>query len=256
MKKVLFIIPMIFGFAFFVIGQPPVLPSQPQHRVGVSYDNFNSEFSVSHTSLKRKRIILRSELGLAIFNLRDKHMQYEKIENYYTIQKTYRSTGICLLCWFWGGSSGSERGPDKVLIGDTVNVYNGFYPKVAIPMSYAIGVRSNGDKRFVVSWGGGVGMTFVKGLKVSSKVEEIKLLDDKQYAEIVRMKQTVHTRKHSAIVFGVFADWSVDVRMGKSYYLGVAAKYGANMEPVESSVEYASFKLYFARPSFTLSKVF
>ena len=251
MKKILLVIQMILGFAFFVIGQSPILPSQPKYRVGVSYDKLNHQFGISYFSLKREQTTIKYDLGVKVFNLRDKNMAYEEIENYYTIQKTYRYN--CFICWYSGSN---ERGADKILAGDTVNVYNGFYPKVAIPLSGTIGVRSKGRGRISGMIGASIGLTYISGLKVSSQAVEINQIDNTHHAEIVRMKQTVRTRKYSRVVFNVFADLGLELRIGKSYYLGFSTKYGFTANPIKSSIKYISFDNLFIRPDFVLSKDF
>ena len=237
---------LIFGFAFFVIGQPPILPSQPKHRLGVSYDKLNHQFGVSYFSLKKKKMFVKSEFGVAIFNLNDKNMQHERIENYYDVQKVYD----CFICWF------ENRKPDIVVAGERVNIYKGYYPQVAIPISQTFYRHSKRDRRLV--WGIGVGyvLAYTRGLKVSSNAVEVKVLDDTRRAEIVRLKQTVLTKKSSRVILGFFGELGLEIRIDKDYYLGFNTKFGGNLSPIKSSIYSASFTDFLLRNSFTLSRNF
>jgi len=241
---------MILGFALMSLGQQPVLPSQPRYRVGVSFDKMNNQFGVSYLPFKKN--IFKYELGLTVFNLRDEDMKHQRIHNYYTLQKTYRRDP-CFLCGIIGGAN-YERGPDKILEGDTVNTYNGFYPKLAIPFSQAMYIHSKNNKRFSGILGAGYILTFTSGLKVRSNVVEINEIDNTLRAEIVRVKQEVYTQKMDRLIFGVFIDLGLEMRIGKSYYLGVGTKFGSNANALRSSIKYAGFANLCIKPSFSLSK--
>jgi len=78
---------IIFFFSYSIQGQD--LIPKPKYRVGLSYDQTNSQFSTSFQAIKNRSIQIKHELGVKIFNLRDKNMTHRKIENTYVFQNTY-----------------------------------------------------------------------------------------------------------------------------------------------------------------------
>lgn len=244
---------IIFFFSYSIQGQD--LIPKPKYRVGLSYDQTNSQFSTSFQAIKNRSIQIKYELGVKIFNLRDKNITHRKIENTYIFQKTYNVVyDDCSLCGLLGYTY--ERGPDKILLGDTVKTYGGFYPYFAIPLSQTFFIKVGGSNRFNLLLGAKWFASYVEGLKIIARTETLKVLDNTQRAEIIKAKQMVITRKQAKLLFGGSIDAGLECRVLSDYYIGINAITGFNFTPNESSVSYAAFADLFYQLKLSVSKDF
>lgn len=241
------------------LGQQDLLPAQKRFRVGVFFDQANTQFGVNYLSVKKKKYKIKYDLGVKIFNLKDEHMQYDKIKNIYVAQRVYHVSSIsCSLCWIFGGSASFTyaRDDDKILIGSLVNTYDGFYPKLAIPLSQTFYLNHDFNRRIKPVLGAGWMVTYTHGLRVVSREYEIEEIDNTLRSEIFRMEQVVTTNNYSALVVGVLVDFGLELYIASDYYVAAGIVAGGNVNSVKSNVEYISLGKSFYQVKFSVSKDF